>query len=139
MKGNINRLFGFRSNNPVKKAIAFIYYGLCITFFIMGMSTPSLVEANPYDTGVLRISTFILFLWFISPAIFLSKTLFRNKLPLFKEYRLSASIIGFMLLFVFFHLLFVWVESMHTEEYKLLFNEYITNTFQKFVDAGQNF
>ena len=72
----------------------------------------------------------------LSPAIFLSDTAFRAKLPLFKKRIAMYSLVGLMIVFVLFQYLFTAVEGLHTREYLDEFRTYISVTYKGFVGAG---
>lgn len=136
MKNVLNRLLGFRSGTPWKKLVAVMYYAMCLGFLAIGMATPPLVPAGAWDTFVVKLSTFVLFLWMLSPAIFLSETPLRDKLPFFKERIGMRSLVGLMIVFVLIQYLFMATESLHTPEYMDVFTEYINASYETFVEAG---
>ncbi len=136
MKAVLKRCLGFRYGTPWKMIVASVYYAACVAFLIIGMITPPLVESNGWDTFVVKLSTFILFLWMLSPAIFLSDTPLWSKLPLFRRKIAMWSLVGLMIVFVLFQYLFMTSESLHTAEYKAAFNKYITESYDMFVEAG---
>lgn len=136
MKSVLKRLFGFRSGKPWKMILAGLYYlcGFVVLFF--GLSTPMAIQAGPYDQTIYGCSILILFLWIMSPAIFLSDTPLRDYLPLFKKRIRTESIVGMMIVFLFFAYLFGSVESLHTPQYQAEFEAYTYSTYQGFVEAG---
>lgn len=136
MKDVLKRCWGFRSGTPWKKLLAVLYYAACLGFLIIGMTTPPLIEAGPWDTFVVKLSTFILFLWMLSPAIFLSETPMRDILPFFRDRQTLRSLVGLMIVFVLFQYLFMASESLHTPEYQEVFTEYIGASYESFVEAG---
>lgn len=136
MKNVLGKCLGFRSGTPWKMIVAVLYYAMCVGFLVIGMTTPPLVAADGWDTFVVKLSTFILFLWMLSPAIFLSDTPMRDKLPFFRDRIAIRSLVGLMIVFVIFQYLFMTSESMHSEEYKEVFNTYINASFETFVEAG---
>lgn len=136
MKDVLKKCLGFRSGTPWKMIVALVYYAACVAFLVIGMITPPLVESNGWDTFMVKLSTFILFLWMLSPAIFLSDTPIRSKLPLFRQKIGMWSLVGLMIVFVLFQYLFMTSESLHTDEYKTAFNTYITESYDMFVEAG---
>lgn len=136
MKDVLSKCWGFRSGVPWKKLLAVVYYAACLGFLIIGMTTPPLIEAGPWDTFVVKLSTFILFLWMLSPAIFLSETPMRDILPFFRDRLLMRSLVGLMIVCVLFHYLFMASESLHTPEYKEVFTQYISASYETFVEAG---
>ena len=136
MKQTIRKLFGFRSGKPVKMIAALAWYLLCLVVLFFGLTTPVPVAASAYDAGLYRLSGVILFLWMLSPAVFLSNTPLRQYLPLFRKRQTGFSVMGMMIVFVFFAYLFASVESLHSPAYQEAFNTYIQSAYQAFVDAG---
>lgn len=136
MKKILGNVWGFRSGVPWKKLLAVVYYAACLAFLYIGMTTPPLIEAGPWDSFVLKLSVFILFLWVLSPAIFLSETILRDILPFFRDRQPMRSLVGLMIVFVLFQYLFATCESLHTPEYKEVFTEYINASYETFVEAG---
>jgi len=136
MKKVLKRCLGFRSGTPWKMIVAVVYYAMCAAFLIIAMITPPLVEANGWDTFVVKLSSFILFLWILSPAILLSDTPLRDKLPFFRQRISMWSAVGLMVAFVLFQYLFMTSESLHTAEYKAAFDEYIRAFYGTLMEAG---
>ena len=134
----MKKLLGFRSGVPWKKIVAVLYYMFCITVLIVGLSTPPLVACGTWDSAVVKISTCIIFLWLISPAIVLSDTALRDSLPLFREHVSVKSLVGLMIVFVLFTYMFRLTESWHTEDYKERFQTYIEVSYHAFIEAGEN-
>lgn len=137
MKHVLKKVWGFRSGTPWKMILAVLYYSACAGFLLIGMTTPPLVPCGQWDAVVVKFSTFILFLWMLSPAIFLSDTAMREILPFFKDRIPMRSLVGMMIVFVLFQYLFMTSESLHTPEYKETFNIYITASYEDFVEAGR--
>ena len=102
MKQAIKKLLGFRSGNPLKMTVALAWYLLCLVVLFFGLTTPVPVTAGAYDGGIYRLSGVILFLWMLSPAVFLSDTPLRQYLPLFRKRQTGFSVMGMMIVFVFF-------------------------------------
>ena len=136
MKQAIKKLLGFRSGNPLKMTVALAWYLLCLVVLFFGLTTPVPVTAGAYDGGIYRLSGVILFLWMFSPAVFLSDTPQRQYLPLFRKRQTGFSVMGMMIVFVFFAYLFASVESLHSAAYQEMFNTYIQSAYQAFVEAG---
>lgn len=136
MKQAIKKLLGFRSGNPLKMTVALAWYLLCLVVLFFGLTTPVPVTAGAYDGGIYRLSGVILFLWMFSPAVFLSDTPLRQYLPLFRKRQTGFSVMGMMIVFVFFVYLFASVESLHSAAYQEMFNTYIQSAYQAFVEAG---
>lgn len=130
------RLFGFRSGMLWRSGIALVYYFVCISFLVIAMSTPPLIPAETWDAIVVKLSSFVLFLWMLSPAIFLSDTPLREHLPFFKDHQGMRSLVGLMIVFVAFLYLFMLVEKLHSQAYEEVFREYINASFDMFVQAG---
>ena len=136
MKQAIKKMLGFRSGNPLKMTVALAWYLLCLVVLFFGLTTPVPVTAGAYDGGIYRLSGVILFLWMLSPAVFLSDTPPRQYLPLFRKRQTGFSVMGMMIVFVFFAYLFASVESLHSAAYQEMFNTYIQSAYQAFVEAG---
>ena len=136
MKQAIKKLLGFRSGNPLKMTVALAWYLLCLVVLFFGLTTPVPVTAGAYDGGIYRLSGVILFLWMLSLAVFLSDTPLRQYLPLFRKRQTGFSVMGMMIVFVFFAYLFASVESLHSAAYQEMFNTYIQSAYQAFVEAG---
>lgn len=137
MKHRLKNIWGFRSNTPWKKTLAVLYYAACAGFLLIGMTTPPLISCGAWDAAVVKLSTFILFLWMLSPALFLSDTPMREKLPFFRDRQTMRSLVGLMIVYVIFQYLFMASESLHTQEYKEVFTTYINSTYEGFVEAGE--
>lgn len=136
MKKRNRKLLGFRSNTPWKKGVAVIYYAFCFVILIIAMVTPPLIPASLTDTVITKVSSFILVLIFISPALFLSETFLRNFLPFFKTKSFLSSVTGLLIVWAFLMYFFLCAESLHSPEYKTQFNIYITAAFDRFIEAG---
>lgn len=136
MKQTLKKIWGFRSGTPWKMTLATLYYIACFGFLVVGMTTPPLIPCGQWDAVVMKISTLILFLWMLSPAIFLSDTTLREILPFFRDRIGMRSLVGLLIVFVLFQYFFMASESMHTEAYKASFNTYITQSYEGFVEAG---
>lgn len=125
MKKRLRKCLGFRSGIPWKMTVAAVYYSACIAFLIIAMVTPPLVPAGGWDAFIVKVSSLVLFLWMLSPAIFLSDTPVRDKLPFLKDHIRIRSLVGMMIVFVFFQYLFMIVEGLHSPEYREAFEKYI--------------
>ena len=136
MKIRLKKLFGFRSGTPWKSGVAIVYYFVCISFFVIAMITPPLIPAQIRDTAVVKMSSIVLCAWMLTPAIFLSETKMRMKLPFFKDHLGLRSLVGLMITSVLFLYLFMMMEGLHTPAYKEAFEKYIYATFDQFVQAG---
>ena len=136
MKSKLKKLFGFRSNTPWKKIIAVLYYLLCLTILVVGLVTPLSIEAGLWDIFVYKVSVVVIFLWMASPAIFLSDTALRRRLPLFKQNQPVKSLMGMMIVFILFTYLFAMTESWHTPEFKEEFFAYTESAYNEYIIAG---
>ncbi len=121
---DLNKLFGFRSNVPWKMIVASLWYVLCLVVFVLALGSNPPVPAGTYDVFIWRISLIVIVLWMASPAIFLSETKLRNRLPLLKEHIGMKSFLGYSIIFLLFTYLFAMVLSWHSPEYKVAFNQY---------------
>ena len=129
MKRKLKNILGFRSGIPWRSIVAVIYYFACFAYLIIAMVTPPLVAAGLWDTLIVKVSSIVIFLWMMSPAIFLSNTPLRDKLPFFKDHLRMQSLVGMMIVFVLFQFLFLAVEGLHSQEYQLLFQEYMNSLY----------
>lgn len=134
-KIQLKKLLGFRSGTPWKSIVAVLYYVLCLSVFVVCLFTPPLITAGVWDTLVVKLSLAVIFLWMLSPALFLSDTPLRGKLPFFKKNRFLDSLVGMAFVFVLFSYLFALTESFHTADYKDRFRTY---TEQYSVQAVQS-
>ena len=130
------KLLGWRSGTPWKAGLALAYFLLCACFLVIALTTAPLIPAGQHDTLVYRLSSCILFLWLLSPAIFLSDTRLRDRLPFFKDRQRLRSLTGMLIVSMLFFYLFFLVEGWHTQTYKDSFRTYIETTFETFVEAG---
>lgn len=136
MKKYLKKILGFRSWTPWKMIVACLYAVVALVYLWFAMTTPLPIEAGTYDTVIYRISAFVIFLWIISPVIFLSDTPLRRHLPLFRKKVGSMSLVGMMVVFLLFSYLFAMTESWHTPEYKEAFEAYNEAAYEQFVEAG---
>jgi len=136
MKQTWKKILGFRSGKPWKMLLAVAWYILSLIILFFGLTTSIPVLASTYDQMIYRISAVILVLWLLSPTIFLSETAARNYLPLFRKRQAGFTIVGMMIVFIFFTYLFASVESLHSAVYQNAFDSYIQTAYQGFVDAG---
>lgn len=118
-------LFGFRSGTFWKKILATAFYLSGALVLLIGLFSPPLIEAGGKDALLYYLTVVILFLWIESPAIFLSDTPFRERLPLFKQHNLLGSLAGMMCVCVLFTYLFAMVDNFHTAEYKDRFHAFM--------------
>ena len=136
MREKLKDLLGFRANTPWKKIVAVLYYLLCLTVWVVGLVTPLPIEAGLWDVFVYKLSVTVIFLWMASPAIFLSETPLRRRLPLFRQRIGSKSRMGMMIVFILVTYLFAMTESWHTPEYKAAYEAYNTAAYNAFIVAG---
>ena len=115
---NLRWLFGFRSKTPWKMLLAGLYYLAGLAVLACGLFSPPFVAAEGIDLTIYRVSVVILFLWIESPAVFLSDTPLRRRLPFFRDWTLLRSMVGMMIVFVLFAYLFAAVERGHTAQYQ---------------------
>ncbi len=136
MKATMKKVFGFRSGKIWKMMIAILYYFCAFAVLFFGLSTPLPIAACSYDQNLYYLSILVLFVWMMSPAIFLSNTPFREWLPLFRKHIRSSSVVGMMIVFLFFAYLFGSLESLHTPAYQQEFQSYIRAAYQYFITQG---
>ena len=116
---------------------ALLWYALCVAVLICGMTAEVPVPADAHDKFLYRIGAIIIFLWLLSPALFLSDSKMRSYLPLFRRRQFGFSMLGMMIAFVFFAYLFASLESLHSAAYQEEFGAYIQSAYQTFIDAGK--
>ena len=136
MNPRLKKLWGFRSGTPWKTGVAVVYYLACLAFLAIAMFTPAPLPAGLRDAAVVKLSSVVLFVWMLSPAIFLSDTPLRDKLPFFRDRRRMRSLVGLMIVFVLFQYLFILSEGLHTPAYREAFTQYIGAAYNTFVAAG---
>lgn len=129
-------LLGFRSGVPWKKIVAVLYYLLCFVILITGIISEPIIPADAWDMVVYKISVVVIFLWLLSPALFLSNTPLRSKLPLFKLRTKLHSLLGMMIVFLVFSYLFAMVESWHSPEYKSALDTYHADLLNQFSPSA---
>lgn len=137
MSEKTRKLFGFRSGKPWKMVIASIYYAAVFMVACFAVTTPLPDQTSIYDKAIYLLSSLILVLWMLSPAIFLSNTKFREKLPIFRNRTGSSSLLGMMIVFLFFAYLFAAVEDLHSLAYKDLIRHYSEMMVTTTLPMGQ--
>lgn len=96
------KLFGFRSGVSWKMIPALFYYSLMLLYMGTGIyGELRYYKFEPIDIVIFVLKYIMFFIWFFSPAIFLSDFKFRDKLPFFKKRETGASIIGIILVSMF--------------------------------------
>lgn len=112
------KILGFRSNKLWKKVISVAYlvqWGLVTIVTMLGEKVGKITTV---DSLVDKIQAVVVLLVLIVPHVFLSETIIRKKMPLFKERKRGKSILGVVLVGVCLMILSFSMESMHTKEYK---------------------
>lgn len=135
-KENLSRVFGFRSHTGWKSIVAVGYMLFCLSYLIIAMTTPPLVECDTRDMIIYRLSSITIFVWMISPFILLSNTKLRDNLPFFDKHYSLSSLMGMLAVSLFFILFFIGIESYHSQSYKNDFQKYINETFDAFYQDG---
>ena len=136
MKEKLRCVLGFRSGKPWKMILAVLYYCCCLAVLWFGMTLPSFPQIGAFDRGIELLSVLIIFLWMLSPAIFLSDTPMRSHLPLFKKRDGMFSMIGMMIVFLFFAYLFGAVSSFHTPEYGRMIEQFSAGAYAGLAEIG---
>lgn len=129
MKDQLPRLFGFRSGTPWKKLVAILYYGVCLLVLAFGLTTRPPISMGGWDFFVYKLSAVVIFLWMLSPAIFLSDTPLRKKIPLLKDNDAHKAFWGMVIILMLFSYLFAMTESWHSPEYKQAYAAYNEQLF----------
>lgn len=139
MRGQmLQRVFGFRSGTSWKSTVAVIYYIACLAAYGILLTTPPLVECGLRDRIVLRISVTILFIWAMSPALLMSDTPLRERLPLFRRNSPTGDLCGMLVACLIFVYLFAWSESFHTKAYKIHMGEYLQTAYAQTASGAQD-
>lgn len=140
MKRVQKKLLGFRSGRPWKMVVALIWYFLSFIVLFFGMRTPLPIKVNSYDILIFRATVAVVFLWMLSPAIFLPNTFLNRCVPFFQHDKPLSSLTGMMIVFLFFVFLFATVNGLHSGEYNQLFEnyfeEYIEKNYQMSMHIG---
>lgn len=132
----MRKVLGFRSGTPWKAVIAVLYYLAACAVLWYGMTTPPGVRAGEYDLLILRLSVLVIVAGMLSPAVFLSETPIRCRLPFFRKRTASMTAAGLMVAGIFFTYLFAAVDSLHTEEFGEAYRSYIDSMYESFIEAG---
>jgi len=135
MKRKLRKVWGFRSWTPWKMLLAVLYYVACLLLLFFGMTESLPFPMSGYDMVIYRMSAFVLFLWALTPAIFLSETPYRKYLPLFRDKIGSRSFMGMMIIFLLFAYLFASVDDFHTEEYRTTYESYSQAGYEAYEAA----
>ena len=136
LKKKLKHLYGFRSGVPWKEIVAGNWYVISAAALFILLTTPPLVPASVWDRIVLRLSGVVIFLWMMSPAIFLSDTALRARLPFLKNNTHMGTLAGFLIVMVVFTVLFRFTEALHTPEYLETFGAYLAASNEQFIAAG---
>lgn len=137
MMGWRKKLWGLRSGKPWKMILALIWDLLTIAVLWFGMAARLPVEMSVYDRWIYRLSVLVIFVWMNVPTIFLSDTVIRNRLPLFRRKVPIMTLAGLMIVFLFFAYLFASVDSFHTEEYRNRYEIYVDSLYDTSIQAGE--
>lgn len=111
------KLFGFRSNKTWKKVISVVYIIFWSLLFLVIMTEGKYPNLETKDFIINKISNLIIFLFFLSPYVFLSQTKIREKLPLLNKHKFWANLLFFIILFIITIFLNSAILDLHTTEY----------------------
>lgn len=119
------KLFGFRSGISYKMIPAMLYYAFMLFYIGTGIyGEIKYYKFEPVDIVLMILKYIFFFIWFFSPAIFLSDFKYRDSLPFFKKRNVGSSLIGLILVSMFCSLMtFVYKESM-SDTYKKSVEDY---------------
>lgn len=113
------RLLGFRSRRPWKMVAASVYYVSWIVFVVavLASQSPHVFDARDrlLDVAMGLILAFLT----LSPAIFLSDSTYRNRLPFFKHHKAAWSSAGLITVLVLSILAIGMADSLHSQPYRL--------------------
>lgn len=127
---------GFRSGTPWKKIVVVLYYGVCLLVFAFGLTTRPPIIMGGWDFFVYKASSIVIFLWMISPAVFLSNTPLRKKIPLLNDNDPFKAFWCMVIILMLFSYLFAMTESWHSPEYKEAFAAYNKSLLEPNLSAG---
>lgn len=118
------KLFGFRSGIAYKMIPAALYYAFMIFYIGTGIyGEIKYYKFEPIDIVLMILKYIFFFIWFLSPAIFLSDFKYRESLPFFKKRNVGSSIIGII------------VVSMFCSFMTYVYKECMSDTYKKSVEA----
>ena len=120
------KLFGFRSGLAYKMIPAMLYYAFMLFYIGTGIyGEIRYYKFEPVDIVLMVFKYIFFFVWFLSPAIFLSDFKYRDSLPFFKQRNVASSLIGLILVSMFCSFMtFVYKASM-SDTYKKSVEEYV--------------
>lgn len=96
------KLFGFRSGLAYKMIPAILYYAFMLFYIGIGIyGEIKYYEFEPMDIVLMILKYIFFFVWFFSPAIFLSDFKYRDSLPFFKKRNAGSSLIGLIIVSMF--------------------------------------
>lgn len=108
------KLFGFRSGISYRMIPAMLYYAFMLFYIGTGIyGEIRYYKFEPVDVVLMIFKYIFFFIWFFSPAIFLSDFKYRDSLPFFKKRNAASSLIGIVLISMFCSFMtFVYKASM---------------------------
>lgn len=108
------KIFGFRSGIAYKMIPALMYYSFMLFYIGTGIyGEIKYYKFEPIDIVLMILKYIFFFIWFFSPAIFLSDFKYRDSLPFFKKRTAASSLIGLILVSMFCSFMtFVYKASM---------------------------
>lgn len=112
------KILGFRSNKLWKKAISISYLCVCVIVLLAAIFTKRSGQITVYDFLVDKALYLVLFAWLIMPYFLLSNTPIREKLLMFKQNKMGASVFGMVLVSVVMFFLFGGIYAFHSDAYK---------------------
>lgn len=122
------RLLGFRSNVLLKKIIAVAYYLAGLAILVLGLVTPPPFvpagTAAPWDLAVYKFSMVFMYIWIMTPAIFLSESPLRRNLPFFRDKQRFRSIAGMVFVLAAFGFLFMYIQMLYTPEFRAAIDQF---------------
>ena len=81
----INKLWGFRTNNTIKKILAVLYYIFCLIMIVTSATEVPTFQSNIYDMIIFKTSNVLMALSFLLPVIFISNFKIKEKIPIIKN------------------------------------------------------
>lgn len=139
-KAKKHKLLGFRSGKPWKMAVASVYYIVCtviaVTNLIGKPAMASMYSIGAHDMLIWRLEILVLYLAFMSPAIFISDFKLRDHIVLLRlhDSRWTTIAISFIILFIM--IIYVCLGYLHTNRYTICLNAYQENETVEFDEEN---
>lgn len=113
----INNLWGFRTNNTLKKILAGLYYIFCLIMIVASAIEVPTVQSNIYDMIIFKASNVLMALSFLLPVLFISNFKIKEKIPIIKKNKWWTDLIGCILIFLIVICSSECVNIFHSQKY----------------------